>query len=87
MTQEQKEQRRDQNMRSLELYRDLGQDEMFLQYFDRTCEELREWFWYESLDEVQRQFGSHADTIRVADVSADTKISDWVANNPIKIRK
>lgn len=87
MTQEQKEQRRDLNKRSLELYKGLGQDEMFLQCFERTCDELREWFWYESLDEVQREFKSHADAIRTADEDSETRISDWVANNPIKVRK
>ena len=87
MTNQMKLQEKEQAIKRLELYRELGQTELLQRYYDETIEKFKEWHWYESAESVRLQFENDMNSMSAADDTTESRISDFKKNHKLNIRK
>lgn len=76
---------KEQDIKRLELYRDLGQTELLTKYYVETIEKFKEYHWYQTAEEIRLEF--QIETMRVKDQNINSRIKAVKDNIVLNIRK
>jgi hypothetical protein len=75
---------KEQDIKKLELYRDLGQTELLTKYYDQTIEKLKGYHWYQSIREIEEEYKHD---INVTDETTESRIEQFKKQHKLNIRK